>query len=314
MPADIKALRLRKGSNIPALLFNIMAVLGLVAMLATGWPSGHPAFIAALILALVYFEHCWTIIFHEDAHLMLYRARWHNYFNGVLVGTLLLTPFTIYRQSHIRHHSKMNSPEDWELWPYVDPQTTPRFRRLFVVFDILLGLVVGPWTYARIFFHKDSPLTEPRIRRQIRLEYAIMIVFWAALLTLVAWGGFWRAFLLAYLLPAWITGMVQTMRKLVEHLGLPGDDAMGGARTIIGTGPIARFIDWTSLHISQHGLHHLFPQVPHENLEAAFQTLPPEKQKTFPSYWSALLDTLPHLARPGIGVNATTAAPAATAA
>jgi hypothetical protein len=99
--------------------------------------------------------------------------------------------------------------------------------------------------------------------------------------------------------------VLQTGRKLIEHLGMPEDKGLGGARTIMGKGPIARFVDWTSFHISQHGMHHLYPQMPHQNLARAFEDLPEsERQHVFPSHWAAIRDTLPHLRCPGVGVNA----------
>lgn len=313
MDALVKQLHQRTGNNVLAMLFNLAAVGAGFATLATGWPTSHPAYIVAVMLALVYFEHCWTIIFHEDAHLMLYKAKWHNYFNGVIVGTILMVPFTIFRQVHIRHHAKMNTPADWELWPYVDPAASPRFRRWFLVLDLLLGIWMGPYVYGRIFWVQDSPLKDPTIRRQIWLEYAIIVVFWAALLGTVAYYGVWLPFVLAYLVPAWITGVVQTGRKLIEHLGLPADDPLVGARTIVGRGPVARFVDWTSYHIAQHGLHHLYPQMPHENLLQALEEVPTaQRGRTFSSYWAALMDTLPHFSNPGIGVNAPAQPTAAT--
>lgn len=303
--AFVKQLHARTRSNVPSLLFNIVAVVGCFFMLATGWPTTNPLFVAAIVLTLVYFEHCWTIIFHEDAHLMLYKARWHNYFNGIIVGTLLMLPFTIFRQVHIRHHAKMNTPDDWELWPYVDPQASVGFRRRFLWVDILLGMWMGPWIYGRYFWHEDSPMTDPKMRRQVWIEYGIIVAFWGSLIGAVAYFNVWGAFVMAYLVPGFITGIVQTMRKLIEHLGLPADSAVAGSRTIISKGPMARFVDWTSFHIAQHGLHHLFPQMPHENLKAAAEALPAERRgRIFTSHWEALRDAWPHFAAPGIGVNA----------
>ncbi len=305
MHPTAKALHQEHGNNVPALLFNVAAVLAAFFVLATGWPTAHPLFVVAVILWLVYFEHCWTIIFHEDAHGMLYRAKWHNVFNGMIVGTLLMLPFTIFQEVHKRHHAKMNTPQDWELWPYVDPNTTVTFRRWFLVVDLLFGIWAGPWVYARIFFHPDSPLKDRGLRMRIWLEYAIIVAFWSTVVGLVWWYDVWGAFVMAYLIPAWITGVVQTVRKLLEHLGLPADSRMGGARTIVGRGPLARFVDWTSFHIAQHGLHHKYPQMPHGNLTRALDTLPEaERRGLFSSHWAALRDMLPHLRHPGIGVNA----------
>jgi fatty acid desaturase len=300
----IKDLHQTGGSNVPAMLVNLAAFAVAIASLASGWPSGHPLWIAAITVWLAYFQHCWTTIFHEDAHYSLYKARWHNIFNGTIIGTLVMVPFNVYRQVHIRHHAKMNSPEDWELWPYTDPKTSLSFRRVFVCFDILLGVWVAPYIYGRIFWVRNSPLADPALRRRIALEYLLIAAFWGSIWGLVISTGAWYPFAVIYLIPAFLTGVFQTIRKLTEHLGLPEGNAMSGARTVLSHGWFGRALAWTSFHIDAHGLHHAFPQMPHVNLEQAYKSGDARTSgPVFSSYWRAMRDMLPHLARPGIGVN-----------
>ena len=98
----------------------------------------------------------------------------------------MLVPYTAYRETHIRHHAYLNKPNDWELWPYSDPQAPRWFRKIFVWCDLLLGFATAPIVYGRIYFHKDSPL-KPEQRRAIRWEYFGMACFWAAILGVVAY-------------------------------------------------------------------------------------------------------------------------------
>jgi len=304
--AVIKDLHQEARSNVPALLVNLAAVGVGVFAIAAEWPTGHPIYLACVMLALAYFQHCWTIIFHEDAHYALYPAkRWHNIFNGTIVGTLLLVPFTIYRQVHIRHHNRMNTPDDWELWPYTDPSRSLTFRRMFVALDVLLGAWVGPYIYDRIFWARNSPMTDPGMRRRVAIEFGLIVLFWGSVLGVVAWYGAWQKFAMIYLIPAWLTGLIQTFRKLTEHLGLPAGGAMNGARTVLSQTAIGRAMAWTSFHIEAHGLHHRYPQMPHGNLKRAMDvTEDVAPELVFPSYWRAVCNMLPHLLRPGIGVNA----------
>lgn len=306
LDAAIKGLHQSTRSNVPVMLFNLAAVAGGAASICTGWPTVHPLWIAAVVLWIAYFQHCWTIIFHEDVHFSLYpNARWHNVLNGSIISLLVMVPFNVFRQVHLRHHSKMNSPEDGELWPYVEPRTSVGFRRLFLVVDLILGLWAAPFIYNRVFFLRDTHIRDPKLRRRIWMEFAGITVFWACLLGFVTWKGYWYEFALAYLIPAWLTGMIQTGRKLVEHLGLPAGDPMLGARTVLARDIVGRVAAETSFHISAHGLHHKYPQMPHENLEQALAAAGTIEQGTvFPSYWRALKDMLPHLRYPGIGVNA----------
>lgn len=304
MDPTLRELHQQTRSNVPILLTNLAAFAVLFGSLVSGWPSANPLYVAVVIVLLAYVQHCWTILFHEDAHYALYRARWHNVFNGTILGTLLLIPFTVYRQVHIRHHAKMNLPEDYELWPYADPRCSLAFRRAFAVAELLLGMWTAPLVYNRIFFVRDTPIREPKLRRRIRAEFALIVAFWSAVLGLVAWFGVWREFTVCYLVPAWLTGLIQTLRKFTEHLGLPAGDALGGARTVLPRGPVGKALAWASSNIEAHGLHHKYPQMPHLNLERAYVMMEEsEAGPVFRSYWAAMRDMLPHLLRPGIGVN-----------
>ncbi|MBI3759668.1 MAG: fatty acid desaturase, partial [Deltaproteobacteria bacterium] len=181
----------------------------------------------------------------------------------------------------------------------------------FLLVDIFLGLLAGPFIYGRIFWVKHSPLTDPALRRRIAWQYVLIVAFWSGLIASVAYFGWWREFTLAYLIPAYITGIVQTLRKLTEHLGLPAGDAMNGARTIISHQPLAKFASWTAFHIEAHGLHHKYPQMPHTNLERVLEVDGIGAQdRVYRSYWAAVRDMLPHMLRPGVGANVTS--PAAT--
>jgi fatty acid desaturase len=131
----------------------------------------------------------------------------------------------------------------------------------------------------------------------------------------VASYGWWREFTLAYLIPAWVTGMLQTLRKFVDHLGLPAGEALAGCRTVVSRSLRGRFVDWTSFDISVHGLHHRFPQMPHRNLARATELLDGNcAAPVFTSHLAAFRHMLPHLRYPGIGVNARPATTPGTSA
>lgn len=306
MSADIKALHQDKQSNVPPMLLNLACLLAGGLALAYRFPGPHFIWTAVWVLWIAYFMHTWMTIFHEDVHHTLYQARWHNVFNGMIVGTLLLVPFSVYRQVHIRHHSRMNEPGDWEMWPYCDPRASLAFRRAFVVFDILLGWWAGAYIYNRIFFVPHSPVRDPKTRRRITYEYLLIAGFWSAVLAVVFKTGAWPLFLKVYVIPGFLAGVIQTFRKLTEHLGLPAGDGMAGARTVVDTSWLGRLLAYTSFHIFAHGAHHRYPQLPHRHLAlvAREEGGRAPGQPVFASYWQAMRDMFPHLLNPGIGVNA----------
>jgi fatty acid desaturase len=83
---------------------------------------------------------------------------------------------------------------------------------------------------------------------------------------------------------------------------------MVGARTVLNPSPIGRLADYINFGITKHGLHHQYPQVPHDNLEKAYDLRVSSDGEfdgapVFPTYLRAMMDMAPHLLRPSTGVN-----------
>lgn len=285
-----------------------LAAVGLVA-LAIQWPGPEWYWQAVWTWFTGYWLFCWTSCFHETAHQTLCHSRTFSIALGRFLGTAMGVPYTIYRESHIRHHAYLNKPRDWELWPYSDPRTSVAFRRVFVWFDLLLGFVVSPYVYGRIFWHKESPLTKPEMRRTIRREYAVIALFWGGLLSSALAWGFLDDVIRVWVLPHWLAGIYQTGRKLTEHLGMSSYDPMLGTRTVLGQGLITKFCTWANFGIFVHGPHHRHPRLSHDLLEGKMTSYIDEHPEVaFPlyrTYTGATLAMVPYLFRnPGCGVNA----------
>ena len=267
----------------------------------------HPLTITALIAAAAYFMLCWTSCFHECAHQTLTSVRWVNIWIGRLIGTAVLVPYSVYRETHIRHHAFLNKPVDWELWPYSDPACSLNFRRVFVWCDLFLGSITAPIIYGRIFFHPASPVRDPLIRRRIRDEYVAILVVWGTILSLVSWSGNWPTFARSFGIPWLIAGFLQTGRKLTEHLGMPSYDPLLGTRTVIGENWMTRLTTYLNFDIFVHGIHHRHPRIAHDQLREKMQSYvaanPTTTYPVYKSYWQAIRAMLPFLWNPGCGAN-----------
>jgi fatty acid desaturase len=285
-----------------------------VVCLARHWPSDAWPVRTVLTLFTAYFLFCWTSCFHETAHQTLTRWRWLDIAIGRILGTLMYVPYTVYRESHIRHHAYLNRPNDWELWPYSNPKCSRAFRRIFVFFDIFLGFIVAPFIYGRIYFHPDSPLKSPSVRRTIALEYGAIILFWGLLFVRLSYRHGWSQYVQIWLIPHVIAGILQTMRKLTEHLGMASYDPMLGTRTVIGTSWLTRVGSFMNFDIFVHGPHHRHPRLAQNLLKAKMDEYLMENPETnypvYPSYLRATWAMLPYLlVNPGIGMNVGAAAP-----
>jgi fatty acid desaturase len=292
------------------------AAIGLY-FLARPWPADTWAVRIAWTSLTSYFLFCWTSCFHETAHQTLTRWRSLDIALGRILGTLMYTPYTVYRQAHVSHHAYVNRPYDWELWPYSDPSSSQTFRRVFVVFDIVFGFIASPFIYSRIFFHPDSPMKSRAIRRTVWLEYAAILLFWGLVFAKLAYTDTWMRYVKVWLVPHMIAGVMQTMRKLTEDLGMASYDPMLGTRTVIGKNWITRFGSFVNFDIFIHGPHHRHPRLAQNHLQEKMNEYllnnPDTKYPVYASYFEATAAMLPFLWRnPGIGMNVGAAAPRQT--
>lgn len=261
-----------------------------------------------------YFLFTWTSCFHETAHQTLASNKNFSIWLGRALGTAMYVPYTIYRESHIRHHAYLNKPNDWELWPYSDPSTSLWFRRVFVWLDVLCGVATAPIVYIRIFFHKHSPLKDPKIRRTIWMEFLGIVVFWSAVFGALTYYGLWSEYFRIWFLPYWLAGVYQVSRKLTEHLGMASYDPMLGTRTVIGKGFITQLCSYMNFDIFIHGPHHRHPRVAHSGLRQKMsEYLQANPEINFPlynSYLRATASMLPWMFKnPGVGMNVGAPAP-----
>ncbi len=293
--------------TLPLYILLPLGVVGLYS-LAFPWPVNNvPVYLCWLAFTTIVF-FCYTSCFHEAAHQTLSQSARFSVVVGRIIGTLIFTPYTVYRESHIRHHAYLNKPADFELWPYSDPKTSVWFRRIFVWFDLALGIFVSPFIYGRTFFHKDSPIRNPTLRKAVYIEYSLIVLFWTAAIYVVAQNDLWVKFAAVWVLPHWLAGIMQTGRKLTEHLGMASYDPLNGTRTVAADNWFTRLCTWMNFDIFVHGPHHRHPKLAHHRLlkkvdeyrDAVDSRLP-----VFPTYRSASLAMLPYLWRnPGVGMNA----------
>jgi fatty acid desaturase len=284
------------------LLFPALAIVLYVPFVA-GWGGEHWLVQTVWVVGLTY---CWFCVggsFHEAAHQTLFRSPTLNAWVGRLLGLMIGIPYTAYRETHRRHHAYLNTPDDYELWPYCDHDRSLAFRRAFVWLDLIGGIVTAPYIYGRIFFSRDPHLSD-KVRRTILVEYVTMALIWctavAGLLYLASHNQYdWRDFNVVWLLPLILSPVVNTARKFVEHLGMTSTDPMQGTRTIAGGGFVTRLLSYFNFDIAIHGPHHRYPKAHHYELAPKLdqyqKSAPEQSLPVFPSYMAAMVDVLPDL-------------------
>jgi fatty acid desaturase len=271
--------------------------------------AGGPWWAVALLLAAqVHFTHACLIGFHEAGHFNFAPARWYNDACGLLLGTCSFMSLTLYRAVHHTHHAYLGTDRDEELWPHTRPDATRRFRRLVAAFELGLGLVATPTLFLRSFLRPGGPVRDPQTRRRVWTELGLVAAVWAGVVVAVAALDLWVPFLVAWVVPALVTGNVTTWRKYVEHVGLTGEGPAGLTRLVAARDPAGRVLSALLFHEPLHGVHHLYAGLPSGRLPGFVGDLPPGpdgtgtgRRRAFPSYRAALLDLLRGLADPRVG-------------
>ena len=286
--------------------FPLISAALLVSQLALGIAYAHRLIWLCLPLAFLtsHFMHGLLVGFHEASHGLLRKSRFLNDLDGLIVGTMSFMSFTLYRVAHQTHHSHLATERDVELWPFVIVGS-PRWQRRLVAFiELNAGLLYTPWLFLRIFVQRDSIVRNRKVRRRIWIEFAVIAMVWAAILTAVARFHVWDYFCWIILGPGVLAGNFQSWRKYIEHVGLSGHTARSATRSIIAKTWSGRLLSLTLLHEPFHGIHHIKMALSHDQLPLHAALLEPEDHgdvAPFPNYRTAVLHLLRQLSDPKSG-------------
>ena len=257
-----------------------------------------------LVLVSSHLMHSMLIGFHEASHGLLRRSRLLNEIDGIIIGTLSLMSFSLYRAAHQLHHAYLASERDEELWPFVHPDMPRNRRVLAAILELTMGLFFTPFLFVRTFLRQGSPIRNKKLRRRIWIEFAVSGVVWTGILTATAVFHAWPYFLWLHVIPAWLAANMQSLRKYVEHVGLTGSTVNSSTRSIVAEGWIANFVTFTLLHEPYHGVHHWRSGLPHPELPGhaeALEPTVPEERPPFRTYRAALRDLFINLPDPRVG-------------
>jgi fatty acid desaturase len=250
--------------------------------------------VVPLALLTSHIMHGNLIGFHEASHGMLRKNRLLNELDGVLIGIISLTSFSLYRAAHQTHHAHLSTARDEEFWPFVEPSTPRWFRVLAAVLELSFGL----------FVRKGTPIRSRKVRRRIWAELILIASIWVTVVSLVAWTGTWKYFFWMYLIPGFIAGNLQAWRKYIEHVGLTGATIRSATRSIVADTLMGRVVSFTLLHEPFHGVHHQKAGLGHAELpfyRADLQPVHEDDHPPFPSYRHALIHLLGTLKDPRVG-------------
>jgi fatty acid desaturase len=257
-----------------------------------------------LVLVVSHLMHGSLIGLHEAAHGLLRKNRSFNDFDGVVIATLSLMSFSLYRAVHQTHHAYLATERDYEFWP-LSHTTTPRWKRcLAAFFELNFGLFYSPFLFMRAFLCSPSPVRSKRVRQRVWAELTLTIAVWTFVLLAIATFGLWRYFIWMYLAPAFLAANLQNWRKYIEHVGMTGETVNSSTRSIVAKSWLGRLVALTLLHEPFHGVHHQRAGLPHSVLPQHVEKLQPKKpgeRIPYPGYRYAFVELMRCLADPRVG-------------
>lgn len=286
--------------------FPVLAVMFGFIQFALGCAVYHEIYWLAVPLVLIssHLMHGMLVGFHEATHGLLRKNRLLNEIDGIIIGTLSLMSFSLYRAAHQLHHAHLATQRDEELWPFTDPKM-PRGARIFAaVCELTMGLFFTPFLFLRTFLRAGSPIRNRKLRRRIWWEFALIAVVWTGLLATVGWWHAGRYFLWLHVIPASLAANMQSVRKYIEHVGLTGSTINGSTRSVVARGWLGRLVSFTLLHEPFHGVHHRHSGLPHAELPRRADVLHPQaddERPPFRSYTRAFFDLVKNLPDPRVG-------------
>jgi fatty acid desaturase len=279
----------------------MLLAMFLLQALAVEVSQEHWPLLLLIWPALTAIMFVFVLTLHDASHGRMYPLHWLNEVHGHLIGTFSFTPLAVYRYAHARHHAQLGRPGDPELWPFNSPHIARPLRVTAAAAEVFLGLVYTPLLFLRSVLVGEL---SPRERRLILRGYIGCAAVWTVILVVAYDFDLWQAFLVASVVPMAFSGMLQTLNKFEQHLGLHGETVLGLTRTVVDEHPVTELVSAAMLFNDYHGTHHRYAKIPYYKLPHATPfTLSGagEHCPVFPSVVSATLDMLRCLADPKVG-------------
>ena len=252
-----------------------LAAASIAAAVLTRGRPWHPFVVAAAVLGVVGAQHALAVLAHEGAHYRFFKTRWLNDLAGTLCAAPLGLSMLTYRAIHRIHHNHLYEPLDPDLALMAG---YPRGRGYLVrkLAKDLAGITVIKNYY--YFVGKPQGVhrmddTSPALRAAARRERKLVAIAHIAFILLSIYMGFWRWYLLLWLLPlVTILQAILRLRAIMEH-GAVDDTTtpLKAARTNF----VPFYLYWLLFphDVHYHIEHHLYPSIPHYRLAQCHRRL-----------------------------------------
>ncbi|WP_375255994.1 fatty acid desaturase family protein [Yoonia sp.] len=262
-PAEIRALMQKSdaiaGRDTVLWLGGMFVFAGIAVALWPSWWSA-PFWLVYGVLYGSASDARW----HECGHRTAFKTAWMNEVVYQLASFMLMRNPTVWRASHVRHHTDtIITGRDPEIVAMRPPDLLRIVLNLFGLVDAV-HLLRRMFLHARGRIHPDEmPYLGERGRKSVFRVARIWLLIYAAVISL--------SIATASLVPLMLIGLPRlygawhhVMTGLLQHLGLAENvaDHRLNTRTVL-MNPVSRFI---YLNMNYHLEHHMFTMVPYYHL------------------------------------------------
>jgi len=230
---------------------------------------------------------------HECGHGTAFRTSWINTVIYYPASFMLLRDPTIWRWSHVRHHSDtIIVARDPEIILARPPQMGDWLPNLF-------NLKNGPAAMSRTLRHAfgriadaDRSFIPESEQHKVVVEGRIYVAMWALVVAICVLTSSFVP-LLFIIGPSFYGAWLVLILGTTQHLGLREDvlDHRLNSRTVL-MNPALRFLYW---NMNYHCEHHMFPTVPYHALPALHEEIRDDLPQPSSSLWAAYREVVPAL-------------------
>jgi fatty acid desaturase len=232
---------------------------------------------------------------HECGHGTAFKTRWMNTAVYNLASFMVVRDPTMWRWSHIRHHTDtIIVGRDREI----DAKRPPQ---LALILLNIFGLVEVPVEFLSMFVHASGRLSaedasyvpESERNKIYWTARAWLLIYAAVIIACFAFHSILPAVLIG--LPRMYGFWHETMVDMTQHAGLAENvtDHRLNTRTVY-MNPITRFIYW---NMNYHLEHHMYPMVPYHRLKELHEEIKSDLPAAAPSIAAAYREFVPVLLR-----------------
>jgi omega-6 fatty acid desaturase (delta-12 desaturase) len=261
---------------------QVVVTLGLYALgLVACWWSLRVGYWLTLLLTVptALMQVRVFTLFHECTHGSLFTRKRHSEFVGTVLGVLCYSPYWQWGRRHALHHAT-SGDLDRRGWWEIPTLTIDEYRASSRGERMTYRAVRTPAllfsVIALTFFFVVERLQAPGARRRERIDVwgttaaiaglvaaaiallgpAAFLAIWLPVSALAAAGGFWLFYVQHQFEDAyWVPGAEWSFY----------DAAMRGSTFV----RLPRILEWATLCIGYHHIHHMHPRIPNYQLAAA---------------------------------------------